>query len=575
MYYGFEYYPVPPPPPRKPTAAILAAQLLDAVYAQDMDGARKVFDTAFWEKIELKPDAFTLLQAALKGDRPMTVLLTSYGAAFTPDEAMLAKKLAGEKNWAHIEGPLKQAGIKTRFTPQEERRGDILTAVKWAHRTAAEAKARGKPEAVKAELELQALLSVTLVEDIMANNIARARDLLLYRDPKLGDGREGNPLDVAAEFRAVERRYPLSNGRAGLQLLDRLTAAGLAVKPLILEQGDMMFASGLPEELAKRGLLGGSTANARRDALHRWLGYTRHIRLGERDIDLGADFTAQRQAELKSAVLALFAKNPPDEADAEWFIRRHATALKETPALAATVEKELLANGFFDAPAWTPARLRQLAAAGPEFALTPAFNTRAAHRELSATALPKLLNAKKFPLVIEAMTGGAGVPDGGWKPDAADTVRILDYLHGETRKTGMTPEADKAVAALRRAGADFSAVDANNYLGRKEPGLAKALLDAGLVAAKKFNLDKVLDRTGDLETSLPRFDAGNKYAEFLFQLLLEQIDPEKYIPLRGAAAKNYQRLFVGEWVTRLEPKFRGKLPPAPPRRPGTGSTGPR
>ncbi len=550
MIFYPEYFP-PDPPPRKPTAAELSSRLLDAVGAKDHDAARKIFETAFWEKIELKPDGYHLLQAALRGDRQMVTILTSYDATWTAAETKQARNMVSDANWAHIEGPLRNAGIRTQFTPAERRDTDLSVSIRWAHRTALEGKARGAADADTHYRELNSLLSTTLIHYVQTGQMDKAKDILLYRESKLGDGSANNPLDVSAEFRLMQRMYPLSRSRGGLGFLDKLTEAGLKLKPVRLTSMDMFLTTELVTELASRDLLAGAEHDARRDILSQLVNMEQVIKLGDRHHDLGAHYIAMRRADLLKAARILFNKEPATERDADSFIYLRQAAAKRTPAALSIAENELMAMGFFDSPAWTAERLRKLAqVAANDFSLTKAFNTRAARQEIAGVPLNKLLIPKKFGLVLEAMGPF------GWKPNAMDTRRILDYLHEQTPR-GVSEATQAALKTLIDAKADFSLIDPNRYLGRREPALAKALLDAGVVKPEYFDLEKVYDRTGEFSIG-PNADK-KPYPEFLCQLILEVVDPERYIPHRQAGDRNYQRLFVSEWHLNIEPKIRARI----------------
>ncbi len=567
MFYP-EYFP-PTPPPRKPTAAELSARLLDAVNAKDVDAARKIFETAFWEKIALKPDGYHLLQAAMRGDRQMVTLLTSYDATWSAPETKQARSMVSDANWAHIEGPLRNAGIRTQFTQSERHDKDLGVAIRWAYRAAAEAKARGAADVDTHYRELNSLMSTTLIHYVQSGQMEKAKDILQYRDATLGDGSAGKPLDIAAEFRLMQRMYPISRSRGGLGFIDKLTEASIKVKPVRLTSLDMFLSTELVVELDRRNLLAGAEHDARRDILSQLVNMEQVIRLGERFHDLGARYIEMRREDLLKAARILFTKEPATERDAESFIYLRQYAQQRTPAALAIAENELMAMGFFEAPAWTADRLRRLAAGSPDdFSLTRAFNTKAAQKEMSETTLPKLLAPKKFGLVLEAMGPF------GWKPNAMDTRRILDYLHGQTLR-GMTDDARAALKALVAAKADFSLTDPNRYLGKRDPGLARALLDAGVVKPEHFDLEKVYERTGAF--SIRAANPKNAYPEFLCQLILELVDPERYIPHRQAAERSYQRLFISEWHLNIEAKVRARInnKPQPPRSRGTSSTGPR
>lgn len=567
MIFYPEYFP-PTPPPRKPTAAELSSRLLDAVIEKDINAARQIFETAFWEKIDLKPDGYHLLQAAIRGDRQMVNLLTSYDATWTAAETKQARNMVTDLNWAHIEGPLRAAGIRTQFTTAERRDTDAAVSIRWAHRAMAEAKLRGLPEAEAHQRELGSLLTTTLIHYVQSGQAAKAKEILQFRDAKLGDGSARNPLDISTEFRLMQRMYPISRSRGGLGFIDKLTEAGIAVKPVRLSSLDLFLSTELVVELERRKLLAGAELDARREILSQLVNMEQVIKLGDRLHDLGAHYIAMRREDLLTAARILFTKEPATERDAEAFIYLRQSAKQRTPAALAIAENELMAMGFFDSPAWTADRLRRLAAGSPDdFSLTKAFNTKAAHKEMSETTLPKLLTPKKFGLVLEAMGPF------GWKPNAMDTRRILDYLHAETPK-GMTDDAQRALKALVDAKADFSLADPNSYLGKRDPGLAKALLDAGVVKPELFDLEKVYARTG--EFSIRAANPKNAYPEFLCQLILELVDPERYIPLRQSQDRSYQRLFISEWYLNIEPKVRARLNNRqPPRDRGTSSTGPR
>lgn len=567
MIFYPEYF--PPPPPPKPTAAQLSARLLDAVTSKDIETARRIFETAFWEKIELKPDGYHLLQAAMRGDRQMVNLLASYDATWTDAEAKQARNMVTDLNWAHIEGPLRNAGIRTQFTPAERRDTDALVSIRWAHRAAREAKLRGLPDAESHLRELNSLMTTTLIHYVQSGQVGKAKEILQFRDAKLGDGSDGAPLDISSEFRLMQRMYPISRSRGGLGFIDKLLDAGIRVKPVMLTSLDLFLSTELVTELDRRGLLAGAEHDARREILSQLVNMEQVIKLGDRLHDLGAHYIAMRREDLLTAARILFTKQPPAERDADTFIYLRQSAAKRTPKALAIAENELMAMGFFDSPAWTAERLRKLAqGAADDFSLTRAFNTKAAQKEMSETALPKLLTPKKFGLVLEAMGPF------GWKPNAMDTRRILDYLFEQTQR-GMTDEAQAALKTLIAAKADFSLTDPNRYLGKREPGLARALLDAGVVKPELFDLEKVYARTG--EFSIRAANNKNAYPEFLCQLILELVDPERYIPHRQSPDRSYQRLFISEWHLNIEPKVRARINnrPQPPRDRGTSSTGPR
>lgn len=344
MIFYPEYF--PPPPPPKPTAAQLSARLLDAVTSKDIETARRIFETAFWEKIELKPDGYHLLQAAMRGDRQMVNLLASYDATWTDAEAKQARNMVTDLNWAHIEGPLRNAGIRTQFTPAERRDTDALVSIRWAHRAAREAKLRGLPDAESHLRELNSLMTTTLIHYVQSGQVGKAKEILQFRDAKLGDGSDGAPLDISSEFRLMQRMYPISRSRGGLGFIDKLLDAGIRVKPVMLTSLDLFLSTELVTELDRRGLLAGAEHDARREILSQLVNMEQVIKLGDRLHDLGAHYIAMRREDLLTAARILFTKQPPAERDADTFIYLRQSAAKRTPKALAIAENELMAMGF-------------------------------------------------------------------------------------------------------------------------------------------------------------------------------------------------------------------------------------
>src|SRR3990172_6579449 len=107
-YHPF-YIPSDPPPP--PSREILAAELAVAIQNRDINKARRVFDTAFWNKIELIPDWHHLLAAVALKDRQTIKLLAAHGARWTEEETRCLKDIFTQQ-WPEFAAALKGAGMQ-------------------------------------------------------------------------------------------------------------------------------------------------------------------------------------------------------------------------------------------------------------------------------------------------------------------------------------------------------------------------------------------------------------------------------------------------------------------------------
>lgn len=559
----------PPRPPAGPPQD-LSRVLLDAVLRGDADEARRVFDCAFWEKEALKPDGYHLIQAAQRGDRDMVRLLTAYGATWTEDEAKLAKAIVKPDKWQHVEGPLRNAGIRTQFAAQELKTLDLMTAVAWGARSVADAKARGLKDTDAAAQRLDDIIAAGLVDAVLQGDMGKARALLLYRNPKLGDGRAEFPLDVGREVNVILSVAPRGGGRLALKFLDALRAEKLALRPVALKSLEVIAAPELAPELEKRGLLAQEQPQARSEVIGVWTALQERIDFNGSVLELPAEEVEKRRAEMHRIAGILFGKGRPvTDGEAEAFASLHESRLKIAPHALAAAEKDLLEMGFFDGPAWTAQRLKRLAAEPlPDASVTAAFNARALRRE-AAAFIGKPVTPASLAAALAAHRAGA------WQANAQATEKIVEFLAARVKKDQVPEDVADALKTLAAGGADFSAVRPEQYLGRHAPGLGKALLDAGAVAAESFDLEAVSKKYGgQINLVTPPGRKNYEATEFICQLILEIAEPHKYAKLRGEKDVSYQKLFMKEWVENLSRRRGGTITY---RRhfPGTGSTGPR
>jgi hypothetical protein len=545
--------PAPLPHPARPSADTLSAALLDAIAAKDLTAARQVFDRAFWDKSDFRPDGYHLLHAVRRGDRDMVKLLTTHGAVWTPEETRTARRMTPPEPWSAVEGVLRQAGMRTQFTDAELRNIKPVLMTTWARRNVEHAERQNAPDAQKQRLALERMTITGVVLLMRAGRAGEAIELLMTRGKKFGDGSRQHPLDVAQEFRAMA--ITGQDGKTALAFLDALKKKGLAIKPL----ADWRLPPELLKELDARSLLARASAEDRMSLMRSWSILQPKVDTGIAGvIELDPAFVEKKRAELKEAAQLLFRSvPPPSPEDAELFVGMHEARAQQSPYALSQMEKELLALGFFDSPAFTVKHLKRLAETapkGPDFdsiGLGAQFNRLASARLLSEQGAEKFLSPSKFHEIETAHRTGA------WKADARDTGRILDYLATQVKRDAVPESVIVSLKILRDGGADFSKINPLRYLGKKEPGLCKTLLDLGIVAARDIELDALARRSGgELRPLTPRKAEGYADQEFMCQIVLESFAPDKFIPLRGQEDISYQREFLREYTTNPQMKRR-------------------
>lgn len=382
--------PSPAPPPRVPRSWELSAQLLEAIAAKDIDAAQQVFDAAFWNKVDFKPDGYHLLKAAETGERKLVALLTAYGATWTAEETRVARGMVGADAWKNITGTLKSAGIDTSQHFNDVAAPAHMTRLRWAQRALTEAKyaqTKDKPkdrpkDLPQLERTLHAVARDALLHYVAAGDMQRARIVLPYRNPKKGTGTEADPFDFADEFSQLMETDILGRGGRALAFLDAFLEAGYKIKPIEVTSVHLILARNIILDLDSRCLLDRRSRAARAEILEEWTRLEQVIDFGNYIYDIGEEEYARQDAGLKSAATALFSTGheaTPQETD--HFIRIHNERLKTHPAALKHAERGLLETGFFDSPAWTPQKLIQLAQTYPENdALRAAFNSHAARK---------------------------------------------------------------------------------------------------------------------------------------------------------------------------------------------------
>ncbi len=531
-----------PPEDISGRARDLSRRLLSAIERQNTDDARKIFDEAFWGKVDFKPDGYHLLQAARLGDRAMVTLLAANGASWTDAETHLARSLVKPEQWARVEGPLKHAGIRTTF--DKDAPVDRLLALSFAKRAAEDSADRGQPQARLHAAELKAMVQVQLIDAVGANNMPLARDILKHRDVSLGLGTKNSPLNISAEIEVLARASMWSPARL-LQFIDRLKDDGFELKPVETTFLMTFLRPDVIPALHSRGMLAENQPVARREVLDGWTGTQEILSFGSYTIDISPASVARRRAEFNAIAKIIF-KKPLNNVEAERFIQLHASRMKSTPDGLQAAEKDLLAMGFFDGPAWTAERMRALAALPvTDEKLSKAFNSRAVRLTLEEVGTDNLINDKKFQLFVDAHAHGF------YAADAATTAKAVKYLSKQVSKDVVPDSVVAALTAMKQGGADFSAVDPMPYVGKRAPALAKTLLDLDIVTARHFDIIAIAKRfRGELKVG-GADEKSRPNTEFVCQLILEIVKPDTYVPLRKSNTESYQRLFLREWASDL------------------------
>ncbi|MEZ0260168.1 MAG: hypothetical protein ACAH80_04120 [Alphaproteobacteria bacterium] len=542
FYYYYPYDPGPPPPPGP---AELSARLLNAILKRDLKAARQVFDTAFWDKVNFTPDFYHLLQAVNAGDRAMVQLVTSYGATWTEAEAKAARLLLKEKI-DPVEGVLKAVGIRTQFTPEELAAPDPLVLVRISSRGAYEARIREQKDAPEAEQRLQDVLRLALIDAVTKGDRALVDEVISHRHSTLGDGSAEKPLNIAGEFSQLLRGNP--SHETALAFVDALKAMDVKLMPMIAGGAVATMRPEIIPALLERGLLSSASMDDRGAMLDHW------VTLDDKE--------TEKRGHLSRAANILFRpQTPATEKEAEHFVRLHLVRMQTAPARVAEAEQVLLKRGFFDSSAFTAKHFRDMMIMPPaDASLAKAFNARAMARTITENGLAKFLNDKRFTDLAAAHEAGA------WKANAQETLKIMKFLSGKVRKDIVPPEVVAQLKSLKKGGADFSLVAPHEYLGKRGPGFAKALLDTGAVTAKQFDLDAVGRKLGKTVTLLtPATSPDHANVNFACQLLLERIVPGEYEKMRGVPDADYQRAMVKAYVNNpVVRHYLGKSSQRPP-----------
>jgi hypothetical protein len=526
MYYTPHFPPDDPPPP--PNKVNLAATLKAAIQSKDIDRARWVFDTAFWNKIEIVPDWHHLLTAAALKDRQMIRLLAAHGAGWTEEETRCLKDIFSP-HWPEFTATLRNAGMEINpGNPAQP--SDIYTAVSMRLRILANAKDNLPPEiwAVKKK-EVDDMLSQGVIDCLGKGQTEKAIRLLRLRHPK-----------GAVEFeREFKKLLTVRDEEAALNALDRLRRTGIDIKPFTLDLGIALFYPEAVAPLNQRKLLAPSQPN-RMSVMNGLVGKT--------------DYNHHH----KTALSILFRQGsaPLTESEADSFISNYQAAVKKNMAGIDRVCDDLKAMGFFDAPVWTTGRLRALSEHAPEHSsLKRAFNEKLAEYRFGKMPARDILRPENLAPFVEAHRKGH------YRAGAAQASELLRTLQEKYAGGHVPGEVRDTLRTLKDCGIGFSTGHYSSfYLGKKAPGMAKVLLDLGILKPTDFYLHNLREKAGlpPEKEKLYWLKTPDANAEFYFQVYLEQKDPDEFIPQRGKIS-SYHEAFKAKLFKKPPP------PPPPPK----------
>lgn len=133
----------------------------------------------------------------------------------------------------------------------------------------------------------------------------------------------------------------------------------------------------------------------------------------------------------------------------------------------------------------------------------------------------------------------------------AETSTIINDLHKKMTNDIVPPETVSALLLLKETDPEFALVrlEANRYLGKTAPGLAKTLLDLDIVSAQDFDMKKLSAKIGgEIKIFTAPGEKNHAYTEFICRVLLEIADAKTYVPLRGHPDVHYQQHFKDKWA---------------------------
>lgn len=540
--------------------------LTRALWRQDGDAVRDLFDHTFWFKTDFKPDWFHLYVAVQQESRELVQLMVTRGARWDAQQTAIAAKSFGDKikpfkyvlaaGGMHIDAPLDKTKI------------DALTAIAMDRRLLAENEKYGgaKPQDVAA---FNLTVSQLCAQAALRGDAALAKKLYTHHTESAAG------LDLMPLLRLQVIEAPTRFGAPEIiNLVDKLKDSGVPLRPVALDALPDITGGvyTLVAALDARGVLGGD-ATALREKLWRSWAYTQEKIFVAVDVplQLPAETVRHYRAEFAEAAGVLCRNDSHlSPKDVQVFTALHS---KNRNRDAMThMDETLLAAGFFGNRAFDVESLLQLAQNAPTAPLAEAFNRYAQGRAIDDRGAHYFLTPKRFTELVTAMQAKA------YMPSPEETRDIVTYLHGRCSRREVPQDVVAAMTALRDCDANFILVDPLRYMGAKHPLLAETMLDLDIVRAKDIKLQRLAAKVTPHAGLRGMFaqPGGSDYArrEFLYRVMYERSYPDKIAALRAKKGLSYQRLYTLEKLRgamdgiklhqqRPKPLPRSKFPPPP------------
>lgn len=527
---------------RPENAAEMSTAMSRAVLRQDAEAARALFDHAFWNNIDFKPDWFHLYAAVDQGSRVLTKMMVTYGARLDDAQMTVLCQAMPEKA-AAIKHILAEGGMRVDLAMK--RPLDPLAAIQMDRRILSE-NLKSAPAGGEDAAHFNNNVSELTLRAAMKGEHARAREIFTNHTE------QHKGIDTTALLRERIKAAPLGmNATDILYMVDALKTSGIAMRPVDVDKlpentGDIYD---LIPALKQRGLLGGQ-ASAMREKLVRAMCFMQEdINISGYQMSMQADTVSKNRAVFTKAAAALCTRDAditPHEA--RTFVGIHGANAGRLPDATRYMDETLIKSGYFENPAFDADALKALGAVAPGDDLRTHFNKQAQKIMIEKNGVPHYLHRKRFDELLGAIESKAFVPD------AVATVQILDFINSRQPRGGVTTDAKRALGVLKNAGADFSAVNPIDLLGRQHPLLAKELLNMDIIPVKDISYydlkSKIPPHKGMRAMFAEPSDKQYALREFLYQVMYERDYPEKAAAARQRNNACYQKLFTHETIMK-------------------------
>lgn len=162
------------------------------------------------------------------------------------------------------------------------------------------------------------------------------------------------------------------------------------------------------------------------------------------------------------------------------------------------------------------------------------FNRKLARDRFQNRPGAELLRPENFAAFLKAHQ------DNYYQASGSQVLGIVTELYHKYRNGKIPADIEKALYTLKKGGANFSIANdrahrLSYYCGKKEPGLAKILMELDPAPAEWFLLEMARAK-GELAFGVEKLyphKKASKYSEFFFQIYVERLKPDEFIPQRG------------------------------------------